>query len=142
MKKPRVVLDTNVVFSSLYSSKGASFQVMNLVYEGKTKILISNTLCSEYEEILKCKCDMLGLDVDDIDIFLDALCGMAERIKLKYFWLPILKDPDDEAVIHLAYESNADYIVTHNIRHFDAVGKVGVKAITPSRFLKISRGEI
>ena len=137
MKKISVVLDTNIIFSSLYSSLGASYQVINLVYEGKIKILISNTLCTEYEEILKGKSDELGLSVEDIDIFLDALCGMAERVKLKYFWLPILKDPDDEAVIHLAYESNADYIVTHNIRHFDAVGKVGMKAITPGPFLKI-----
>jgi len=132
-----------MLFSHRFTHQwGASFQVMNLVYEGKTKILISNTLCTEYEEILKGKSDLLGLDVEDIDIFLDALCGMAERVKLRYFWFPILKDPDDEAIIHLAYESNADYIVTHNIRHFDAVGKVGIEAITPSQFLKILRGDI
>ncbi len=63
MKKIKAILDTNVIFSSLYSSKGASFQVIKLVYEGKAEIQISNTLCTEYEEILKSKADMFGSSI-------------------------------------------------------------------------------
>lgn len=141
MKKIKAILDTNVIFSSLYSSKGASFQVVKLVCEGKAEIQISNTLCTEYEEILKSKANMLGIGIYDIDTFLDILCNVAEKVKLKYAWVPLLKDPDDEAVVHLAYEGNADYIVTHNIRHFEAVKKIGMKVIKPGQYLKIIGGE-
>ena len=39
-------------------------------------------------------------------------------------------------VLELAVESEADYIVTHNLGDFVGIKQFGVKAITPGGFLR------
>ena len=48
-----IVLDTNVVLSALRSSKGASFQLLQLLDSGQFRIHLSVPLFSEYESVLK-----------------------------------------------------------------------------------------
>jgi predicted nucleic acid-binding protein len=48
---------------------------------------------------------------------------------------PVLTDPDDEALVQLAVESRAEYLVTHNVRHLRAAETIGVRVVTPGAFL-------
>ena len=52
MKVKKVVLDTNVLFSGLYSSNGASYQLLTAIFNKKFKIAISTPLVFEYEDVL------------------------------------------------------------------------------------------
>ena len=49
----RAVVDTNVLYAALYSSAGASHELLRLLRMEKWKLVVSNTLCAEYKEILK-----------------------------------------------------------------------------------------
>jgi predicted nucleic acid-binding protein len=135
----RAVVDTNVIYAALYSNTGASSELLRLLTTGHWKLVLSNTLCAEYEEVLTREAATLEITTAKIGRFLDALCAIAERHHLKTGWIPVLIDPDDEAQVHLASEAGVDYIVTHNVKHLDPARKLGLAVLTPSEFLNILR---
>lgn len=137
----RAVVDTNVVYAALYSNTGASSELFRPLTAGHWKLVLSNTLCAEYEEVLTREAATLEITREEIGRFLDALCAIAERHHLKGQWIPVLNDPDDEAQVHLAFEVGVDYIVTHNVRHLDPARELGIAVLTPKEFLNILRNQ-
>ena len=68
-----IVIDTNVIWSGLYSSKGNSFRLLSLLSAEKRilNIHISVPLILEYEDVLKREDSGLELSNSDVDDFLD-----------------------------------------------------------------------
>ena len=137
MKKQRVILDTNVLFAGLYSSLGASYQILRAIEEDKIKTVISTTLLFECEDVLKRKKLDLGLTSQQIEIILDNLCDLSEHQKIYFLWRPYLRDPMDDHVLEVAVASKTQIIVTHNIKDFKGVEKFGIKAIPPGKLLEV-----
>jgi predicted nucleic acid-binding protein len=137
----RAVVDTNVIYAALYSSTGASSELLRLLIAGDWTLVLSHTLCAEYEEVLTREAATLEITKDEVGRFLDALCAMAERHHLKGAWIPVLNDPDDEAQVHLASETGGDYIVSHNVRHLEPARELGIAVMTPKEFLNILRNQ-
>jgi predicted nucleic acid-binding protein len=106
---------------------------------GQWTLLLSNTVATEYEEILRRETVVLNLAPADISGLLDDLCALAERHQLSGPWQPLLPDPDDEAFAHLASAANADYLVTHNQRHYEPLARRGIRVVTPKEFLAMVR---
>ena len=132
-------MDTNVLYAGLRSREGASFQLLRLLQDGKWKVLLSNTVVTEYEEILLREADALGMSHEETGKLLDDICALAERCHLSGRWQPLLADPEDEAFAHLASEAEADYLVTHNQRHYEAIRQRGIRVVTPRLFLDTVR---
>jgi putative PIN family toxin of toxin-antitoxin system len=137
----RAVLDTNVLVAALRSRQGASYELLRLLRTGKWRLILSNTVMAEYEEVLKRESTALGLPLDETDKLLDALCLLGERRILVEKWLPILRDPDDEAFAHLAWEAKADCLVTFNLRHLAPLQRLDIPVLTPGKFLTKLRSE-
>lgn len=137
MKDNPVVMDTNVFFTGLYSSLGASFQILKLINEGKIQLVISTTLLFEYEDVLKREETILELSCKEIDIILDNICACSNFQQIYFLWRPYLKDPKDDHVLEVAVASKTKIIVTHNIRDFKGLQKFGIKAITPGNYLEV-----
>jgi predicted nucleic acid-binding protein len=137
----RAVVDTNVIYAALYSRTGASSELLRRLTAGQWRIVLSNTLCSEYEEVLKRQAGLLGMSESSLNQFLDSLCAMAERKSLGTPWIPILTDPDDEAQVHLAFEAGTGYIITHNVKHLEPARTLGIAVVTPKEFLEILRSQ-
>jgi putative PIN family toxin of toxin-antitoxin system len=135
----RAVMDTNVLYAGLRSRRGASFQILDALCLRKWRLVLSNTVLTEYEEILKRESAVLNLSSERIDKLLDALCSLADRRQLSESWVPVLTDSDDEALVHLAVEARADYLVSHNVRHLAPARKLGVTLLEPREFLSILR---
>lgn len=131
----RVVLDTNVVLAGLWSRTGAANQLFAELRMGHWKLLLSNHLILEYEEVTKRNSSEIGLTFTQIDDFLDAMCMAAEEHHLKPGWPPQLSDPDDEPILQLAVEASADAVVTRNLRHLQPVERFGIMLLTPPQFL-------
>jgi predicted nucleic acid-binding protein len=106
----RAVMDTNVLVAGLRSRNGASFEWLRLLRAGKWTLVLSNTVLAEYEEVLKRERAALGLSLDEVDKALDALCLLAERRAVSSQWTPILNDPCDEPLVHLACETKVDCV--------------------------------
>jgi putative PIN family toxin of toxin-antitoxin system len=138
----RAVMDTNVLVAALRSEGGASFQLLRLCRQERWKLVLSNTVATEYEEILRREAAWLYLAPEDVDKLLDALCLLAERRTLPERPLPVLSDPDDEPLVHLAVEAGVRYLVTHNVRHLAPARQHGIEVVTPAEFLSIVKRAI
>jgi putative PIN family toxin of toxin-antitoxin system len=132
-RKMRIVLDTNVLYAGLYSSKGASFRVLQAIEEGKIRMVISTTLLFEYEDILKRNQAVLDLSNHEIENILDYFCMQSEHQKIYFLWRPRLPDPKDDHLIELAIASGTKLIVTHNTKDFKGAETFGIKPITPKK---------
>ena len=75
----RVVLDTSVLISGLYSRRGASFQLLSMLGGKEFEISVSVPLVLEYEGVAKAKARELGLSHGDVDDVIDYLCSVADR---------------------------------------------------------------
>ena len=134
--KARIILDTNVLYAGLYSSRGASFKILQAIEEGKLKMVLSTTLLFEYEDILKRNQVDLGLSNQDIEKVLDYFCMKSEHQKIYFLWRPYLPDPKDDHLLELAIASGTKLIVTHNTKDFRGVEEFGIRSITPQAILE------
>ena len=137
MKDNSIIMDTNVLFAGIYSSSGASFQILRLLDARKIKPVISTTLLFEYEDVLKREQSILELSHKQVDIILDNICALSKFQKIYFLWRPYLKDPKDDHILEVAVASKTKTIVTHNIKDFKHVEKFGVQAITPGNYLEV-----
>lgn len=78
----RAVLDTNVILASFLSRRGASFEILQRLRRGDWRLVLSNHLLLEYEEVLKRNGITLGLTIAEVDLFLNAICQAADCIAL------------------------------------------------------------
>jgi putative PIN family toxin of toxin-antitoxin system len=135
MSQQRIVIDTNILYAGLYSSTGASFQLLRLVRSGLVIPCISVTLAMEYEAVLSVRLEELDLTQEQLTGFLGFFVSLSERIKIFYLWRPGLRDPGDDMLLETAVAARADYIVTHNIKDFTGAERFGVRVVTPGWFI-------
>jgi predicted nucleic acid-binding protein len=102
---------------------------------------LSVPLFLEYEEVLKRPNAGLILTAQEIDDILSYLCAEANRREIFYLWRPVLPDPKDDFILELAVESEANFIVTFNIKDFAGAEQFDVGVVTPREFLQ-KLGEI
>lgn len=138
----RAVLDTNVLVAGLRSQRGASHELLRMLDRREWTLVLSNTLLTEYQEVLHREQSALPYTHEKIERLLDGLCFRAEQVLLHSGWWPVLTDADDEAMVHLAVESRTDYLVTHNVRHLQPAVEAGVSVMTPAEFLRTLRGKL
>ena len=101
----KLVLDTSIVVAALRSKRGASRELLRLMAADSFTALVSVPLFLEYESVL------------------NSFLLHTEAVSLSYLWRPQLSDPADEMVLEAAVNGQADWLVTHNVRHFFAASK-------------------
>ncbi len=114
------VIDTNVIFQGLDSSKGASYFILELIKDHKINLALSYQVITEYEEVLKrnTTLERLKLNNNDIDDILAYFAYISFPYEPTYVLRPNLRDEKDNIFIELAFVSNADYLITSNIKDF------------------------
>ena len=127
MKK--VVIDTNVLVSSVLSGEGKPSKVMNLVSKKKVKLFYSNAILTEYKRVLEYE-------------RLNIAPYLREEVIKKVVDLGTLVDPtvssiqftdeDDRTFYDTAKESGAT-LITGNIKHYPDDPAI----MTPSDFLEM-----
>lgn len=129
-------MDTNILFSGLYSASGASFKILEYLAAGRIQLALSTPLLFEYEDVLKRNQTELNLLNGDIDVVLDNLCAFSRFQKIYFLWRPYLTDAKDDLVLELAVAAKVKTIVTHNLKDFSGINKFGVEAIAPKTLLE------
>jgi uncharacterized protein len=133
----RIVLDTNVMVSGLWSPFGPPGKIVGLVAAGALPLLLDERILGEYREVLSR--NEFGFDPEKVESLLLQVEATGEFVVA----LPLperLPDPDDEAFLEVALAAQADFLVTGNLRHFPARVRQGVAVVSPRDFLEALRG--
>jgi len=142
----RMVIDTNVIYSALYSNKGASHALLIWLFSQKEQInVVSTPLINEFEDVLTRDENIRRfetLSIDDINSFIDDICNISYKQVINFLWRPFLSDINDDMVLETAFNARANYIVTHNINDFKNVDKYfQITIIKPVDLLIILRNK-
>ena len=136
-----LTIDTNVIFSALYSNKGASYSIITKVIDEKIKLAISPQIYFEYYDVLMREENLkiLNLATKDVEDFLDLIALLSQKQSIYYLLRPNLPDENDNIFIECAFASNSDYLVTSNIKDFRQSELKGFrfKVVTPKELYKI-----
>ena len=131
-----VVIDTNVIFSGLRSSRGASYALLSLIADERIDFAVSVALVFEYEDALKRDLSKIPYSEVEVDEFLDSIVLLASRHSSHFLWRPFLKDSKDDMVLELAVVSGATEILTYNLKDFKGTEQFGIVAMTPLNYLR------
>ncbi|EIC23223.1 putative toxin-antitoxin system toxin component, PIN family [Thiorhodovibrio frisius] len=139
-----VVLDTDVVVSAVVSPTGASRFLLHEIGVGRLPAAASVPLLLEYEAVLKRPetLDRAGGTPGDMDVILDQLAAVMQRVPIWYLWRPLLRDANDDMVLEAAANAAATHLVTFNVRDFGiAPSRFGIELCRPAEIARILRNE-
>ena len=129
----KVVIDTNIFVSSFFG--GNPRRIIDLWKTEKITLCLSKEILDEYIEVLQ----RIGLqDEDELGELLSLFKrGFNMLFTTKTPKVKVVKDdPDDDKFIECAVALKAEVIITGD-KAIEAVGEyMGVKILTPQRFLK------
>jgi predicted nucleic acid-binding protein len=137
----RIFVDSDVVISSLLSSSGASYFLLN---QSQITPIISTVSLSELRIVVQ----RLGIPLEKLETFIKEhfevfkLTSKIEDIKIKYE--KCVTDINDAHIVAGARESGAKYLISYNLKHFktDTIkDKYDVLLLTPALFLQYMRSQ-
>ncbi|OGX41620.1 MAG: putative toxin-antitoxin system toxin component, PIN family [Omnitrophica WOR_2 bacterium RIFCSPHIGHO2_02_FULL_68_15] len=136
MSFPRVVLDTNILVSSLWG--GAPRRLLRLWQRGRLRVLMSPPILEEYLTVLA----RFHPAEDDLDT-LTALLGhprLTEWVVPTVRFHVIPEDPTDHRFLECAVEGRADAVISGD-RHLLRLKRFReIPMLSPSAFLRQFEG--
>jgi uncharacterized protein len=133
MKRPRVVLDTNVLISALLFG-GAPRQVLELVLAGSVDCSLSPAILDELREVLQRP--KFGFTSRQAAAIVEELYSLCEVITSTLRVSVVRADPDDDRVIECALQAKAGVIISGDA-HLLAIGRYrGTRILSPAAFLR------
>ncbi len=130
----KVIIDTNVIVSSLIQKNYPYFIVKELFFGDKIQVCISEELFKEYLDVLYRPKFSRFVD------FVENAKDLLEEIGLKaHYYTPTIKldiisDSDDNMILELADKSEADFIITGNTSDFIMDSYKRTKIVTPKEY--------
>ncbi len=130
----KIVLDTNVLVSGILSPHGPPAAVLRALLTGSAALCFDERIVSEYRDVLTRTKFSFDRDlVEELIGYLEAAGSPALAAPL-----PVtLPDPWDQMFIEVAVSSNADFLVTGNLKHFPKRARAGVSVVSPRAFLDL-----
>ena len=129
-----IVLDTNVLVSGMLNVKGSPGKVLDLVLTNQIQIAYDNRILGEYEEVLTRP--ELRLDQNKV-------VGVVDHIELSGIIIERndlpkdgYTDLDDIMFAEVFITSNADALVTGNLRHYKPLLEQNAEVLSPAQFLE------
>jgi putative PIN family toxin of toxin-antitoxin system len=137
--KPRVFLDSNVIFSGLYSHEGAPGIILEHFVRGNISVVVSQQVLEEVIRTVK----------EKLPDSLPALRRLLVNTPPEVAADPELPDVKrwtkklhlgDAAILAAAIAAQPDYFITgdrHFIENLDIAKEMGLNIVAPAQFLKI-----
>lgn len=130
----KIVIDTNVLVSSLIQRGYPNLIINDLFIEQKFQLCISDELLTEYYEVLaRHKFSRFP----DFFIRAEALIVEIEAKATKYLptiRLELISDKDDNMILELADECLADFVITGNSTDFTFPNYKQTKIVSPKEY--------
>jgi uncharacterized protein len=130
----KIVIDTNVIVSSLIQRGFPNLIISELFIEEKFQLCISDELLAEYYEVLaRPKFSKSHDFFNRAETLLVDIETKAKKYSPK-ITLSIISDDDDNMILELADECEADFIITGNSNDFTFPNYKHTKIITPKEY--------
>jgi len=134
----RVIIDTNVLVSSVISKKGAPAFLIQAWSEGLFDLVISEAIITEIERVLSEHSLKQVFKISN-----DHIASLVELLRRNSILVPgsaavagaVPADPTDEMFIAAALDGNADVIVSGDKDLLEIESFQGVAILTPRQFL-------
>ncbi len=83
-----------------------------------------------------------SLSAAEVNTVIEAIEALAEPVRVVVRHRPLSPDPNDDMILDIAINGNAEAVVTNNTKDFAAAGKHhGIPVLTPRELLmQIQRG--
>lgn len=133
----KVVVDTNVVISALLAPYGNPALIISLILQKELALCLSSEIFAEYQEVLS-RNKFKKLNKAAVKRLLKDLKKHSIQVLPKVSVRLIQNDPADNKFLECALASNADFIITGNIKHFSFKKFHRASIATPSEFLSIA----
>lgn len=136
----KVIVDTNVLVSSLIQRSYPFLVVQFLIKSKKINLCLSNSLLEEYDDVLsRKKFIKYPFFVENAK---DLLSDFNEKAEKYYpsLTIDVLEDESDNRFLELAEACNADYLITGNTKHFPMKEYKSTKIVSPKEFYEIVIG--
>ncbi len=104
-----VVLDTNILVSSIFWEKGNPHKIVELALDKKINVFVSNEILDELSEVLRRDFEE---PEDVIKRQIDLILNYAEFVESVVKVDVVKDDPKDNMIIECAVSSDADYLIT------------------------------
>ena len=128
----RVVLDTNVLISSLLWSQGIPARVVALARQGRIHSVTSSVLLEELRRVLE---EKMGFPPESLREALEIVIEHSEIVAPLCPVQVIQADPDDDRVLECAVEGKAEAIVTGDQHLLKLESFQSIPIVTPREFL-------
>jgi putative PIN family toxin of toxin-antitoxin system len=141
--KIRVVLDTNILVSSLVAEYGPLRQILDAWLEDRYSLVTSLYLVEELIHVLSYPriAKRVHLDEEELTAIMAALLSKAE-VTPGHLRLPgVTRDPKDDAVVACAKEGDANYIVSGDQDLLVLDEYEGIRVVTPRQFVEVMQEE-
>jgi putative PIN family toxin of toxin-antitoxin system len=128
----RIVLGTNVLVSGILSPHGPPAAVLRALLTERVMLCFDERILSEYRDVLaRGKSSFDRELVEELIAFLEAAGSPTLAAPLA----TTLPDPVDQMFIEVAVASQADFLVSGNLKHFPDKATEGVSVVSPRAFL-------
>jgi putative PIN family toxin of toxin-antitoxin system len=129
-----VIIDTNVIVSSLIQ-KSFPYKIVNeLFVEDKIILCVSELLMKEYYDVLRRPKFAVYYDFFARAELLLADIERKSMVYIPHISLDIISDKDDNKILELADVSSADYIITGNTNDFTFPTYKNTQIVTPKDY--------
>jgi putative PIN family toxin of toxin-antitoxin system len=130
----KIVIDTNVIVSSIIQRGLSHMIVFELFIENRIKICISDVLLAEYYEVLsRPKFSKFPNFFNRAEVLLADIESRADKYS-PAVELDIVTDKDDNMILELAEECQADFVITGNTSDFTFSTYKQTKIVTPREY--------
>jgi len=128
----RIVVDTNVLVSGLLTPFNPPGAIVGLIAAGRLTPCYDMRITAEYDDVLRRPA--FPFSAEEVAAFLAQVRAGGEIVAGE----PLkerLPHPDDEPFLEVALSSNAEFLVTGNMKHFPRDRCQGVHVASPRAFM-------
>jgi len=128
----RIVLDTNVLVSGLLTPFGTCGEIVRMLTSAEIVLCADARILLEYDDVLHRP--TFDINPHDVDVVMEYIQKSAEVHATSPLARP-LPDEDDNPFLEVAVSSDADCLVTGNLKHFPTRCRADVRVLSPRQFL-------
>ena len=136
------MLDTASLVAAVRSSDGAAGEVVRMIFREELVPLMDLKLGLEYRDVALRAAHVRAsaLSKREIVELIEAMEAFAEPVEVVMKTRPLSSDPNDDMILDLAINGQAEALVTSNRKHFAKAGKrFGIPVLSSAELLEKMR---